>query len=61
MFAFVTCADYSATNDRIVLFASVADSAVPANAASAQGEGDAGGAIDPEDAAAAEGAAGAVS
>lgn len=61
MFAFVTCADYSATNDRIVLFASVADSAVPANAASAQGEGDTGGAIDPEDAAAAEDAAGAVS
>lgn len=57
MFAFVTCADYSATNDRIVLFASVADSAVPANAASAQDEGETGGAIDPEDAAAAEGAA----
>ncbi|WP_255467467.1 class B sortase [Raoultibacter phocaeensis] len=57
MFAFVTCADYSATNDRIVLFASVADSAVPANAAGAA-EGGEGGSIDPEDAAAAEGAAG---
>ena len=57
MFAFVTCADYSATNDRIVLFASVADSAVPANAEGSD-EGDAGGSIDPEDAAAAEGAAG---
>ena len=56
MFAFVTCADYSATNDRIVLFANVADSAVPANASTP--EDDAGGSIDPEDAAAAEDAAG---
>lgn len=60
MFAFVTCADYAATNDRIVLFASVADSAVPANAANAQDEGETGDSIDPEDAAAAEDAAGAI-
>ena len=58
MFAFVTCADYSATNDRIVLFASVADSAVPVNAQVAEGEE--GGSIDPEDAAAAEDAAGSI-
>lgn len=57
LFAFVTCADYSATNERIVLFAGVADSAVPANAADAPAEGDTGGAIDPDDAAAAEQAA----
>lgn len=60
MFAFVTCADYAATNDRIVLFASVADSAVPANAANAQDEGETGDSINPEDAAAAEDAAGAI-
>lgn len=57
LFAFVTCADYSATNDRIVLFAGVADSAVPVNAAGAGAQGDEGGSIDPDDAAAAEQAA----